>query len=307
MGKQRLIIIYKAQPDRVKELALGKSTCGYREYARCFGTIIYPFDSSKRKPWEAYISNPKEIIEFTRAYPDAIVWVVKALTQKDNRRNLVPKINNFKAYYSCSAKKTHTKMCDISLVDIPERIRTKEHRLWIKGKDPDFWAPQGQKKEFDYLIQGRRDKKNQTWFINELEKIKKPRSILWVGGKAYRSKIKSRHHVEFTSFGGPDFVRKHMPRAKVGVLFSEIPTEGFPQAFLEMTMCGLPVAYGGPFNKNYFFNDNSNFVHKKSNLLSAAEDLLGRYNPKKCRETAIENYSIERSMRYLESLRDELV
>ena len=65
----------------------------------------------------------------------------------------------------------------------------------------------------------------------------------------------------------------------------QLKVEGFPQSFLEMTMCGVPVAYGGPKNSGYFFPENAVLVNKKASLLQSAEHLLKHHNAKKCSNT----------------------
>ena len=62
----------------------GGSTCGYREYARNFGHIIYMCPQTINHNWEHVILKPKNVIKFINKFPDAIVWSVKHSPRKDN-------------------------------------------------------------------------------------------------------------------------------------------------------------------------------------------------------------------------------
>lgn len=189
----------------------------------------------------------------------------------------------------------YNNFCDISLVDTEERIR-KNARLWFKGKNPEVWKPGKQEREFDYLLIGRRADKNELYFLNNLNKVKEKRKILWIGGKEYEKKIVTNHEVVCTDFISQDEVRKTIPMAKVGILFTELKIEGFPQSFIEMTMNGIPVVYNknAPRNRFYFHNGNS-FVCSKKNMIRAAEVLLVDRDPVRCRKIAVDNYSLEKS------------
>ena len=270
----------------------GETTCGYREYAKNFGHIIYMTPQDVQLPWEHCILEPKNVVKFISKHPDSIIWSVKHNPRKDN--HILSNINNKKVYYSCNSDNMYNQFCDVSLVDTKKRIK-KNAKLWFKGKDPNYWKP-NDKKEFDYLLIGRRGDKNETYFLNKLNIIKDKRRILWIGGAKHKHKISTNHEVVCTDFIGQDHVRDLIPTAKVGVLFTELSIEGFPQSFLEMTMCGLPVVYNelAPRNKFYFHSDNSLLCTKK-NIISAAEHLLRMGNSIKCRGVAIKNYSLERS------------
>ena len=293
-----LIILYGElvdQPNwKYQRMIDGGCTCGYREYARNFGHIIYVSKQKVKLPWEHSITNPNDIINFISKYPDAVVWSVKHGPKKDNY--ILSKINNKKIYYSCNASNRYNKFCDISLVDTPERLKGERSSLWFKGKDPEYWKPVATKKEFDYLLVGRRGDKNEIYFLKQLNEVKEKRRILWIGGAAHKDKISTNHEVICTDFIGQDEVRNNISKAKVGVLFTELKIEGFPQAFLEMTMCGLPVVYNinAPRNDFYFFADNC-ILTKKSKLIKNAETLLRTGDSEKCRQTAIEHYSIKKS------------
>ena len=91
-------------------------------------------------------------------------------------------------------------------------------------------------------------------------------------------------------------MRDNIIKAKVGILFTELTIEGFPQSFLELTMCGLPTIYNinAPRNKFYFHKDNS-LLCNKDEIVKSAETLLKNRDPVKCRETATNNYSLEKS------------
>jgi len=272
----------------------GGATCGYREYARNFGHIIYMCPQKVKLPWEHCILKPKNVIKFISKYPNSVVWSVKYSPKKD--REILSKIKNKKFYYSCNAKNRYNSFCDISLVDTPQRLNGKKSAVWFKGKDPEYWKPTGEMKEFDYLLIGGRGDKNEVYFLKKLNQVKKKRRVLWVGGKKHKHKVSTNHDIVYTDFVGQDTVKKHIPRCKVGILFTDLKIEGFPQSFLEMSMCGLPVVYNinGPTNDFYFHKENCILCAKKD-LIKSAEILLKNPNHELCRETAIKNYSIKRS------------
>ena len=276
----------------------GGATCGYREYARKFGHIIYLCPQDVKLSWEHSILDPKKVIEFINKYPDAVIWSVKHSPRKDTE--ILSKISNKKFYYSCNSKNRYNKFCDLSLVDTIERAKGKKSVVWFKGKDPEYWKPINIKKEFDYLLIGGRADKNEFYFLRELNQIKSKRRILWIGGKKHESKISTNHEVICTEFSGQDFVRDNISRCKVGVLFTELQVEGFPQSFLEMTMCGVPVVYNSlaPTNKFYFHKGNCLLTLKK-NLVESAEKLLSKPRSELCRQIAIDNYSIQKSYRWI--------
>jgi hypothetical protein len=296
-----LIILYGEVSNKTmwkhQRMIDGGATCGYREYAKHFGSIVYVTPQKVSLPWEKSIFKPKEILKYIKKYPDAVVWSVKNGPRKDSE--VLSKISNKKVYYSCNAKNRNCKFADINLIDTPERIKhANKDKLWVKGKDPEYWKPQGQRKEFDYLLIGTRGDKNETYFLKQLNEVKEKRKILWIGGEKHKEKIKTNHQVVCTGFLGQDDVRDNIPRAKVGVLFTELKIEGFPQSFCEMTMCGVPVVYNinAPRNKFYFHKSNS-VLSNKQKIVSSAENLLARYDPVLCREAAIENYSLEKAYR----------
>jgi hypothetical protein len=292
-----LIILYGEIANKGKwkhqRMIDGGATCGYREYAKYFGSIVYVTPQKVSLPWEKSIYKPKHIINYINKYPNAVVWSVKTGKRKDTE--VLSKIKNKKVYYSCNAKNRNCKHANINLVDTPQRIKnSQKDKLWVKGKDPDYWKPQGQKKEFDYLLIGTRGDKNEIYFLRQLNKIKDRRRILWIGGKKHEHRIKTNHEVVCTPFYKQEQVRDNIPRAKVGVLFTELKIEGFPQSFCEMTMCGVPVVYNinAPRNKFYFHKGNS-LLCKKEKMVFSAEKLLKYYNPELCRQIAIKHYSID--------------
>lgn len=271
----------------------GNATCGYREYAKNYGHIIYMSPQNIKQLWEHSILKPKDVIAFIKKYPHSIVWSVKHDPQKDTK--ILLNIDNKKIYYSCNSKNMYNKSCDVSLVDTKHRVK-KNAKLWFKGKDPNYWKPSSQKKEFDYLLIGRRADKNELYFLRKLNEVKEERKILWIGGNKHINKITTNHKVTCTDFVSQDEVRRLIPSAKVGILFTELKVEGFPQTFLEMTMCGVPVVYNknAPKNEFYFHNDNC-LLSSKKNIVKSAEILLKNGDPIKCRETAIRNYSLDKS------------
>ena len=298
MKKPELIILYGdfSKDKNVKQQRMidERATCGYREYARNFGHIIYLCPQDVKHPWERVIIRPENVIKFISKYPEAVVWSVKHSPRKDQK--VLSKIKNKKLYYSCNSKNMYNTSCNVSLVDTRKRIK-KNAKLWFKGKDPNYWLPLSeQDKEYDYLLIGQRADKNEIHFLRKLNEIKEKRRILWIGGKKHGKRIKSTHEVVCTNFVSQDEVRQLIPKARVGVLFTELKVEGFPQTFLEMTMCGVPVVYNerGPRNKFYFHKDNCNLC-LKADMIESAEKLLENRDPIKCRETAIEYYSLEKS------------
>lgn len=304
----RVIVLYGYMSDgghnkKNQKMIDGILTCGYREFAKNAGCIIYPCIQYRLKEsWEYSMPNPDDIVDFCNDHPDAIVWSVKYSPEKNE---ILSRIKNFKIHYPCNAKNSINSYCDINLVDTEQRMTNASCRLYLKGKDPDFWKPIEEKK-FDYLLMGTRDDKNQSYFIRQLNSIKQKRKILWIGGKGKVKKtIRTHHEVSYTSVGGPEFVSKKIGLAKIGILYSEIASEGFPQSFLEMTMSGVPVVYGGPYNPLYFFKENSSRP-KKKHLIIEAEDRLKKYNAdvsKACRACAVDHYSIEKSIERMCSFR----
>jgi hypothetical protein len=296
--KKKLILLYgaltKKRNEKYQKLMIeGGSVCGYRSYAERFGNIIYLSDQKVYKDWEFSMTNPQKVINFINKSPDAMVWAVKNDPNRDVK--ILRHIKNKKVYYSCCANNLYNKYCDVSLVDSKSRMG-KNSKIWFKGKDKDFWKPVGNYDEFDYLLMGKRADKNELLFIKKLNKIKEKRRVLWIGGMRHKDKIDSIHDVVCTPFSGGDFVRDNISRAKVGILFTEHKAEGFPQSFLEMTMCGLPVVYNkdAPNNKYYLKNDNCVLTDRK-NLIKNSEWLLKNVDHNRCRSCAIDNYSLDAS------------
>jgi len=291
-----LIILYGEISNKTiwkhQRMIDGGATCGYREYAKHYGSIVYVTPQVTKLPWERSIVKPVNILKYISQYPDAVVWSVKRGPVKD--KQVLSKIKNKKVYYSCNSKNRSCKHSDINLIDTPDRLKHKKDRLWVKGKDPEYWKPQGQKKEFDYLLIGTRGDKNEIYFLKRLNEINSKRKILWIGGKKHQHKIKTKHQVVCTEFIGQDNVRDNIPRAKVGVLFTELKIEGFPQSFVEMTMCGLPVVYNinGPKNK-FYFHDGNSILSAKKDIVKNSEYLLKTFDPVRCRNIAIKNYSLD--------------
>lgn len=300
----KLIILYgdlgSTTNGKYQALIEGRLTCGYREYARCSGGYIVYMSPQQNlhQPWEKNILSPDAVRAFCDAHPDAIVWSVKH--GPDKNKKILKYLRNFKIHYPCNSQHPTNPYCDISIVDTEARVINDKTKLFFKGKDPEFWKPVSPK-EYDYLLMGRLNNKNQTVFLTRLNEVRERRRVLWIGGAAFQKKVKTHHDVVYTKPSSPDFVRDNISKARVGILYSEIATEGFPQSFLEMTMCGVPVVYHGPVNRFYFFPENSVRPPKKK-LVSAAEDLLRNHDSVACRKIAVERYSIQRSIEHLYSL-----
>lgn len=300
MKYPHLIILYGRFGDKLHDkqqaMIYGESTCMYREMARAFGEIIYLCPQNTRDNYSKSITNTPQLKYHLLGRPDSIVWSIKydPTQQKDK---ILEQIPNKKVYYSCCSYNTTNSSCNISLVDTPERVKDNAV-LWVKGKDPDFWKPQGSKKVFDYCMIGKRGDKNEVWFIDQLTaQVKEKRNVMWIGGQKHAHKIgKSHHNIVCTEFSGPEGVRNYIDLCKVGVILSEIPAEGFPQSFLEMTMMGVPVVYMGPYNEKYMLRG-VNMVRctNKSASCDISEAVLSAPETGDCREHAINNYSLEKS------------
>lgn len=298
----KLIILYGkfSENHHIKQQMMidGKCTCGYREYAQNFGEIIYLAPQKINDNFSHSIYDESSLLEYLSFHPEDIVWSVKSDSKKDE---LLKKISNKKIYYSCCAHDVINLNADISLVDDESRLKDNA-ALWFKGKDENYWKEKATK-EFDYLLVGRRADKNELYFLDYLNDIDIKRKILWIGGNDHKHKIKSHHYVHTTDFISMNNVRQLIPMAKVGILFTEHKSEGFPQTFLEMTMCGVPVVYNKTAPKNkYYIHKNNCLLTDKNNLIKDAEFLLNNHDSKLCRRDAIENYSITKSFEHMKGL-----
>lgn len=310
MGKEmkKLIILYgpwsQEYNGKQQMMINGNCTCMYRSYAKEFGEIIYLSPQNVSLSWEKSIYESSRLLEYINSQPDSIVWVVKHDPERDKR--IIKFIKNKKLYYSCNAHNCRNDYCDISLVDTEER--QKKHggnsKVWFKGKDPEFWKPSPEEKIYDYLLIGRRADKNELYFLDRLNAIDENRKILWIGGAKHKSQINTKHDVTTTDFAGPNIVSQNISKAKVGILMTEHPSEGFPQSFLEMTMSGLPVLYTdtAPRNDRYFKEGINCLFSSKKEMVLNAEKLLLNHNPEECRKWAIEHYSLESSYKNMLSL-----
>lgn len=269
-------------------------TCMYRTYAEKFGEIIYLAPQALHEPWEKSIPDKEKLIKYLLTQPNAIIWSVKYDPMKDEVLKL---LDNKKVYYSCCSYNMYNKNCDISLVDLPERV-SRNGVLWVKGKDPDYWKP-NKKKLFDFLIVGPRGDKNELFFLNEMQKTKGTYTIQWIGGETYKDRIQSKHDVLYTPFLTMEQMRESIPHSKIGVILSEHPAEGFPQTFLEMTMCGVPVVYLFKGIPNRTCLDNCFGIIDKYDIANRVEDIMTCYSIERVsvrvRKYAIENYSLEKS------------
>jgi len=309
---KKLIILYGAMGaktnGKVQRMIDGGCTCGYRSYAEKFGEIIYLTPQKVSKEWEKSIIEPSRIVSYLKSQKNAVVWSVKHDKNKD--RHILKHIKGIHPifYYSCNSQNILNGVADVSLVDTPERLKKvgKNGRLYVKGKNPEFWDRGVQtiyNADFDYVLCGRRGDKNEIYFMNKLtSEVEEKRKVLWIGGSKFSKKHKPTHHdFTFIDFSKPSTVRTWMGTGKVGILFTELKAEGFPQTFLEMTMVGIPVVYNvsAPRNPHYFHENNVRLT-KKKNLIETAEFLLEDINEDPnirdmCRQEAIDNYSLEKS------------
>lgn len=292
-----LIILYgrfqKEKNWKQQRMIDGGSTCMYREFAKKFGEIIYLAPQDCNSEYDKSINNLGTLTEYLLENPNAIVWSVKHCSFKDTVLSVIP---NKKVYYSCCAYNTINPYCDISLVDRSDRLK-KNARLWVKGKDHLYWQS-SREKSYDFLIMGSRGDKNEEFFLFEMCGIDKGYSILWIGGEKYKGRIKSNHEINYTPFLSMNKVKNTIPIAKVGVILSEHPAEGFPQSFLEMTMCGLPVIYLSTGYENGIYTRNLIEIRDKKYISNVAKIVIEGWTQQlsdNVREYAIANYSLEKS------------
>lgn len=274
-------------------------TFGYRDYARVAGALIFPFSiSGELRSYEAAVNDPDAIAEYCNAWPDAVVWSLKAWTPE--KVALLQRIKNRKVHYSCGARNTFNPHCDVSLVDDPIRVSNKHMRLWIKGKDPQQWPLLSDTRVYDYLVLGRnKPGKNQKLFYSMIfDSVASPRSVLWVGGSDVEEEIPAGiHKLHLVPFAKSVDLPSYFAKCKVGGLFTEWHDEGFPQSYLEMAMCGLPVVYNAaaPWSTSYESPAISCRVTRK-NLVEQAEHLRNNADHAKCRAAAVAQFSLERSI-----------
>lgn len=309
--RRELVILYGdvsvTAPPKTLSIIRGDLTCGYRDYARRFGTIVYPFPMAPTQAYERSAPDLDTFVSFMASKPDAVLWVIKAGSpQRDAwiRAVACPKL-----YYSCCASDLAHESCDFSLVDTVKRARVHPTcRVWVKGKDADLWQPQGEERVYDYVLIGR-DKpgKNQKLFLRHLsDELQTSRRVVWVGGsrstRAYSERWGA-HVVDFLPMSGPAQVRRCLSSSRVGILFTKYRNEGFPQSFLELAMCGTPVVYSvhGPYNSSYF-HDSIARVTNERGLVTTAETLRERADAAACRMEAIRRFELEISYQCLMGL-----
>ena len=282
----------------------GICTCGYREYAKNFGHIVYLCPQRVSKPWEHCLITSKEVLAFIRKQPkNTIVWSVKHDDSKD--KEVLKYLPNKKIYYSCCANNMYNDFADINLVDHISRVINKKCKLHLKGKDENYWKPVNDP-VYDYLLIGKRADKNEIYFLERLRKeVNEKRRVFWIGGEKHKKEalnaIGSIHSIVCTPFSCQEVVRNTISQAKVGILYTEHRAEGFPQSFLEMTMCGVPVIYPvtAPGIQNYFGEGINCMLTDKKHIISKAEYLLKNHNRETCREYAVKNYSLKLSYEWM--------
>jgi len=258
MPLPKLIILYGKfghnHNEKQQRMIDGDTVCGYRDYAKRFGEIIYLCPQHVHHEWEHSIPNTEALTEYLGAQENAIVWSVKHDQSKDVILRSITHIPTL--YYSCCAYNVCNPYVDVSLVDTPGRLNCGANcKQWFKGKDPTFWRHRGEERIYDYCLCGRRGDKHEIDFIKQLtEDCKEKRKVVWIGGIAHNKTWGKTHHdVVCTPPANPRRVRDLMCSSKVGILLTDLPAEGFPQTLIEMAMCGLPVVYNekGPTNTLY--------------------------------------------------------
>lgn len=300
---RKLIILYGGLSDKsnAKQQMMinGGATCGYREYAEAYGEIIYLCPQVVSKPFEKSMTSPGEIVDYCNSHPETIVWSVK---HDPNKTEMLKLIKNRTLYYSCCANNMYCDSADISLVDSHSRVKDESrHKVWFKGKDSNKWLPSDNKR-YDYLLMGRRGDKNELYFLDRLTKeISYSRSILWIGGEKFKDKVVSSHHdITFMPFSSEADVIKAIPTASVGVIYTEHRAEGFPQSFLEMAMCGVPVVYPttAPINPYYVGQYNIHICQKKD-LIFTCEMVLAQPKSELCRAESINKFDLDKSYKHM--------
>ena len=93
---RKMILLYGGHGlkphGKYQSLIDGKLTCGYRDYARKFGEIIYMTPQKVSKPWEKSFTDMKKLTDYINSQPDAVVWFIKhetsIQTYISNRKNI---------------------------------------------------------------------------------------------------------------------------------------------------------------------------------------------------------------------------
>lgn len=276
----------------------GGSTCMYRELAHKFGHIVYLAPQKTEHYWDssvvAYNGGEKCLERHLKAEynKELIIWSVKKCPKKDE---LLSRLSNKKVYYSCCSRDMYNGYCDVSLVDTEARLKGNA-KLWTKGKDPDYWFT-SKLKVYDFLLVGPRNDKNEMWFIKQMEQTNKQYNILWIGGKKFEDKIrKSKHHIHCTEFLTMGEVRRLIPTAKIGIMLSEHPSEGFPQTLLEMMMCGVVPIYLDDQKQQTVYTKNCIRIKNKLDIVKVAEYAIDKWTIAYSMETriyAIDHFSLE--------------
>ena len=107
MKYPHLIILYGRFGDKVHEkqqaMIDGRSTCGYRSYAKAFGEIIYLCPQVTKETWDSSISSPHGLLKYIKARTatndifnkETIIWSVKhdPTGQKDAILQKIPNKN----------------------------------------------------------------------------------------------------------------------------------------------------------------------------------------------------------------------
>ncbi len=167
------------------------------------------------------------------------------------------------------------------------------HKGSCDKKDPNFWCPDDSKKEFDFVVVGRRRKN-----IKHIKKLAienpdiKIATVGW-GGKWLNGKwekinfFKLKNIIEFGRLNDHKEVRDVLRRSKLAIAATMSGGEGFPmQTQMEYSLTGLFFGHDKNMLKdNYYVNDNTG--------TELSIDLLDNWKilGKRAREYSINNFS----------------
>lgn len=284
--------------DKYERIFGGGFNFGYSDYARVAGCILFAFPVNfPLSSWMGCFPDGDGLVDYCCRYPDALVFSIKPSDKRKAR--LLQKLPHAKVYYSCGKRAGYDSSCDVSVVDDPARVTNDRTRLWVKGKDSVFWAPSPAERVYDYVMVGRTKKgKNYELFLDLLAKSDAPpRRVLWVAGPSPGVTRLGVHELEQIEYSSATIIRGLLSRSRVGILFTAYPDEGFPQVFLEMVMCGVPVVYRDKAPWQSCYDHPAICVRTgQDRLIASAESLLARADAAACRQVAESRFSLDKSV-----------